>query len=128
MERMDDEYELEPELAGYVPNEGMPRRRHTLVVMRVVVIVGIACLVMPGILVSVSVAASTASDACADWVAYEAPGSMGHDSHFELMGPGGMGWQCYAVAGSGTERHVASLGLIPDSPRLSPVPKPLQDS
>lgn len=126
MERMDDEFELEPELAGYVPNEGMPRRRHTLVIMRAVVIVGIACLVMPGILISGSVAARTASEACADWVAYEAPGSEGHDAHFELMGRGGAGWQCYAIAGSGTERYVASLGLIPVSPKLSPVPRPLQ--
>ena len=31
---------------------------------------------------------------------------------FEIMGPGVMGWECYAVTATG-ERHLTSLGLLP---------------
>lgn len=113
----------EPELRGYVPTEGHPRRRQTLLAMRIIVILGIACLVLPGILTTVSVASATAAEACAAWVKYEAP--EGHPSaKFEIFGAGGMGWECYSVGGFGPDKHVASLGLIPVSPKLSPVPKP----
>jgi hypothetical protein len=119
-----DEYELEPELAGYVPNEGMPRRRRMLLAMRVVVIVGIACLILPGIFTTFSVAARTANTACTAWVKYEAPAATGESARFEIFGAGGMGWECYATGLIGGDEHVASLGLIPVSPKLSPVPKP----
>jgi hypothetical protein len=114
----------EPELAGYVPNEGAPRRRRTLMVMRVLVFVGIACLVLPGIVTTISVATNTADAACAAWVRYEAPFATGHSARFEVFGPSGMGWECYSSGGFGNDKHVASLGLIPISPSLSPVPKP----
>lgn len=117
-----DEYEMEPELAGYVPTEGVPRRRRMLLGMRVVVILGIACLVLPGILTTWSVASSTAQTTCAAWVRYEAPGATGTRAQFEVMGAGGIGWECYATGGLEGARHVASLGLIPISPKLSPVP------
>jgi hypothetical protein len=42
----------------------------------------------------------------------------------EIFGPGGIGWECYSVGAFGGDRHVASLGLIPVSPKLLPVPKP----
>jgi hypothetical protein len=123
-----DEYELEPELAGYVPTEGIPRRRHMLVTMRVLVTVGIVCLVLPGILTTWNVASATANDACAQWVKYESPGATGENTQFELMGAYGIGWQCYSSGGFGGAKHVASLGLIPISPTLSPVPKPATNS
>ena len=63
----------EPELAGYVPTEGVPRRRRMRFVLRIVVVVGIACLVLPGMLTTLSVASSTAQEACNAWVGYEAP-------------------------------------------------------
>lgn len=119
-----DEFELEPELAGYVPNEGAPQRRRMLLGMRVVVILGIACLVLPGILTTWSVASSTAQTTCEAWVKYEAPGATGERAQFEVLGAGGIGWECYATGGLGGDEHVASLGLIPVSPRLSPVPAP----
>jgi hypothetical protein len=122
-----DEYELEPELAGYVPTEGVPRRRHMLVTMRVLVIIGIACLVLPGIVTTWNVAAATANDACDAWTRYEAPTATSNSAQFELMGAYGIGWQCYATGFGGT-KHVASLGLIPISPTLSPVPKPATNS
>jgi hypothetical protein len=115
----------EPELAGYVPHQGPPLRGpRQLLMMRIVVIVGIGCLVLPGAITTVSVAASTAKVACAAWVAYEAPEATGSSARFEVFGPGGIGWECYTVGAFGGDRHVASLGLIPVSPTLSPVPKP----
>lgn len=116
-------YDDEPELAGYVPTEGAPHRRRIRLVLRVVVIVGIACLVLPGVLTAMSVAAATAQEACTAWVAYEAPEATGASARFELFGGSGPGWECYTVGAFGGERHVASLGLIPISPKLSPVPK-----
>ncbi len=123
-----EEYELEPELAGYVPNEGIPRRRRMLRVMRVFVFVGIACLVLPGVFTTFSVASATAQTACAAWVRYEAPDATGESAGFEIFGAGGIGWECYATGGMGGDRHVASLGLIPISPKLAPVPKPPSNS
>ena len=117
----DDE---EPELAGYVPTEGVPRRRRMQFVLRIVVVVGIACLVLPGMLTTLSVASSTAQEACNAWVRYEAPEATRASARFELFGAGGPGWQCYTVGAFGGEKNVASLGLIPISPKLSPVPKP----
>jgi hypothetical protein len=121
------DWDDEPELAGYVPNEGAPRRRRTLVIMRVVVIMGVVCLVLPGVLTTVSVAARTADAACTAWVAYEAPDATGESARFEIFGAGGMGWECYATGTFGGDRHVASLGLIPVSPSMSPVPKPAKN-
>ena len=114
----------EPELAGYVPTEGVPRRRRMRFVLRIVVVVGIACLVLPGMLTTLSVASSTAQEACNAWVRYEAPEATRASARFELFGAGGPGWQCYTVGAFGGEKNVASLGLIPISPKLSPVPKP----
>ena len=114
---------MEPELAGYVPTEGDPRRRRILLVMRVVVIVGIACLILPGVMISVNVATSTAHSECLAWVRYEAPDATGAMARFEVFGAGGLGWECYATGGFQGTHHVASLGLIPVSPSLSPVPR-----
>lgn len=114
-----------PELAGYEPGDGRPLRSPRLVlVMRFVVIVGIACLVLPGVFTTVSVASSTAEAACIAWVAYEAPEARGASARFEIFGPGGIGWECYTIGAFGGDRHVASLGLIPMSPKLSRVPVP----
>ena len=115
----------EPELAGYVPQPERPLRSpKILLVMRIVVIVGIVCLVLPGMLTTVSVATATAQDACNAWVRYEAPNATGARAAFQLFGEGGLGWQCYSVGAFGGDRNIASLGLIPVSPKISPVPQP----
>ncbi len=115
----------EPELAGYERGSGRPLRSARLVLlMRVIVIVGIAGLVLPGVITTISVGADTARVACEAWVAYETPDATGASARFEMFGPGGLGWECFSVGAFGGDRHVASLGLIPISPKLSPVPKP----
>ena len=121
-------YDDEPELAGYVPTEGTPRLRRMKFVLRIVVVMGIACLVLPGMLTTMSVAAATAEEACTAWVAYEAPEAKGVSARFEFFATGGPGWQCYTVGAFGGDKKVASLGLIPISPRLSPVPKPARNA
>lgn len=111
-----------PELAGYEPGNGRPLRSpHVMRVMRVLVVLGIVALVLPGIVTTLSVGATTARLACARWVAYAKPDATGSSATFELFGPGGMGWQCYSVGAFGGDVRVASLGLIPNGARL-PVP------
>jgi hypothetical protein len=114
-----DEHEDEPELAGYVPHDERPlhSRRRTLI-FRVVVIIGVLSLILPGFVTSLSVASATANRSCAIWVHYAAPDAAGSEARFEVFGPGGIGWECYSVGAFGGDRHVVSLGLIPGEPRL----------
>jgi len=109
----------EPELAGYEPYDERPlRSRRTVAIMRVVVLVGIACLVLPGVITGLSVASSAAKEECRRWVAYEDPSSPGSDARFQLFGDGGPGWQCYTRGAFGGDSRVASMGLIPGPPAL----------
>lgn len=96
----------EPELAGYVPNEGMPHRRRQLRVARVVILVGIAALVVPGAIGTWQLARSSAVRSCADddRMLGRAHASV---ARFDLFGPG---WYC-TDAVHGTD--LTGLGLIP---------------
>ncbi|HEU4850067.1 MAG TPA: hypothetical protein VFS93_06625 [Terrimesophilobacter sp.] len=87
------------------------RRRRT--VMRVIVLVAVAAMVLPLVANLVTVSAATAASSCARAVAYIVPDATGSSARFELFGPGGIGWECYAVGGFNEGRHVVSLGLIP---------------
>jgi hypothetical protein len=109
----------EPELAGHEPADDRPlRSRRTLVMMRVVVILGLVALILPGIVTTVSVGTRTAEASCAIWVAYQEPGAPSSDARFEVFGPGTLGWECYTVDAFGGDKHVASLGLIPGTPDI----------
>ncbi|WP_150308165.1 hypothetical protein [Planctomonas psychrotolerans] len=106
----------EPELQGSEPREERPLlRQRVLPAMRILVVLGIVGLVLPGILTTVGVGARTADAACADWVRFEHPDADRYDARFELLGPGGVGWECYSVSNFGGDRHIASLGLIPSA-------------
>lgn len=109
-----------PELSGYEPHdESRPlRSRHVTTVMRVVVVLGLVALVVPGILTTMQVASTTASNACLVAVAHYYPYSEAHDARFELAGPGGAGWQCYAIDRNERETFVTPLGIIPAAPGL----------
>lgn len=114
----DDNYDDEPELAGYEPHDRPLRSPHLITVMRVVVVIGLVGLILPGILVTATTANRTALTSCAAYTAYFAPEAAGFSTRFEVVSAAGMGWNCYAVAFGGTETLVASLGLIPGGARL----------
>jgi len=117
---MSDEH---PELSGYEPGDGRPlRSKRTVTMMRVVVVLALVGLVLPGIITTVSVASASAQSACAVWVAYSVAGDSGADARFEVFGPGGIGWECYSKGAFGGDEHIVSLGLIPGPPRLPLVP------
>lgn len=122
-------YDEEPELAGHVPSDDRPlRSRRSLVVMRVVVILGLVALILPGIVTTISVGSRTAQASCAIWVAYEEPGAPASSARFEVFGPGTLGWECYTVDAFGGDRHVASLGLIPGTPKIPGFTEPATET
>ena len=119
---MNDEYD-EPELAGYQPHGEKPLRgRHLTTVMRVVVVLGLAGLLLPGILVTMGTAQRTAETACARYVAVLAPGAVASSTRFELFSAAGLGWNCYAIGFDGDQVLLRSLGLIPGGARLPQAP------
>lgn len=119
MSAPDDEYEYEPELAGYEPVGEKPLRSpHLYTVMRVVIVIGLVGLVLPGILIGVATANATADRSCAQYTAYFAPEAVRYSARFELVSASGMGWNCYAVAFGGGETLIAAMGFIPGSARV----------
>jgi hypothetical protein len=113
----------EPELAGYEPHGDKPLRSpHLVTAMRVVVVLGLIGLVLPGILVAIGTANRTALASCAAYTAYYAPEAVSFSARFELLSPAGLGWNCYAVEFGGGEVLVATLGIIPGGARIPSVP------
>jgi hypothetical protein len=113
MERMADRDDEHPELAGYEPGDGRPLRHPVTVrVMRVVIVLGVVALVLPGLVATVGIQQATATRACAALVARTAPGSDAVP-RFELLGPAGPSWYCYGRGFDGAEVLLGSLGLIP---------------
>lgn len=108
-----------PELSGPEPSgpERPLRSKHVTTAMRVVVVLGLLALVVPGVLTTVQVATTTASNGCLAAVAQYYPFSVDYDARFELAGAGGLGWQCYAIDQHERETFVTPLGLIPSAPR-----------
>lgn len=117
---MDDD---SPELAGYEPHGDRPlRSERTMRVMRVIVVLGLLGLVLPGILVTASTAANSAERACAYYVAENVPNGTPR-ARFELTGPEGPGWNCYADRFGSPEMYVRGMGLIPVAPPLDRTPR-----
>jgi hypothetical protein len=107
----DDEYH--PELAEYVPGEGSVRHPLTIKIMRVVIVIGVASLVVPGIIYTFGVQVATAAAACGIVVSSGAPEAVGSDARLQIWGGNGPGWYCYARNFDGSELMLRSLGLIP---------------
>lgn len=118
---MDEDFD-EPELTGYQPHEKPLRSPHLDTVMRVVVVIGLVGLLLPGLLVTIGTANSTAQGSCAAYTAYYAPEAVGFSARFEFFSPSGMGWNCYAVNFGGDEVLLAALGIIPGGPRIPSAP------
>ena len=103
-----------PELDGYEPMPEKPlRSRHLQTFMRVVVIIALVALVLPGIIVSITTANATATRACAAYAQVYAPDAIGFSVRFEAFGPEGPGWSCYTTDFGGRESLLRTLGLIP---------------
>ncbi|QNO36916.1 hypothetical protein H4J02_10625 [Protaetiibacter sp. SSC-01] len=111
MERDDG---IPPELAGYEPGDGGtlrgPRMRR---IARIVVLLAVVSLVLPGVLIGVSTAARTAEVACDIVVAGAAPGAT-PEARWEWTGAEGPGWYCYASTFGGREVQLRFLGFIPE--------------
>jgi hypothetical protein len=100
-----------PELRGYVPGDGRPLRHPmTLRVMRVTIVLGIAGLIVPGLYATLALQARTAGVLC-DRAARDLDAEPA--ARFELFGPAGPSWYCYAREFGGHEVLLGSLGLIP---------------
>lgn len=108
------------ELRGWEPDDETTspweRRRR---VMRIVALVTMVAMVVPGALTSWAIAQSTAERSCRIAVDYYANDRTPSRVAFELDSPETLGWNCYALAPTG-EVRVALLGLIPGPPRLVP--------
>lgn len=112
------------ELVEYEPGDGPSvsergRRR----AMRLIAMIGLVALVLPGILIAVSTATATADAACRLVVVRDAPEAVGATARFELAGGEGPGWYCTAVMFGGEELLLGYLGLIPglvDPPAREP--------
>jgi len=108
----DEEYH--PELAEYVPGEGASLRRPGFVrVMRIMIVVGVAALVVPGVAYTIAVQVQTADAACRIAVSAADPQAVGSRAAFALTGAAGPGWYCYSQRFDGSELLLRSLGLIP---------------
>jgi len=81
-------------------------------VMRVTIVLGIIGLIVPGLYATLALQARTAAVLCERAVS---AGSFGVDpvTRFELIGPIGPSWYCYARGFDGREVLVRALGLIP---------------
>ncbi len=111
---MTDDY---PELSGFEPNENYRplRGKRFTTTVRVVVVLGLAALVVPGVLTTIRVASDTAAQSCASAVVRYDIYAVDFDARFELSGAGGVGWQCYSIDQNERERFLVPLGLIPSA-------------
>ena len=101
-------------------DEPAPRRLRSGI-MRVVVLVAVIALVLPGVLVTWTTQVRTANYACQIAADYYAPGASHAIARLTFDNPDLIGWNCYAVMFNGEEVFTAHLGLIPGAPRLVPL-------
>jgi hypothetical protein len=81
-------------------------------VMRVTIVLGVIGLIVPGLYATLALQARTAAVLCERAVSV---GTLGVDpvTRFEIAGPAGPSWYCYARTFDGRETLVRALGLIP---------------
>lgn len=106
--------ELDDEPHDDGPVFGERRRR----ALRITVLVALGALVLPIVLSMYGVAHSAAQRACVVSVAAYDRDAAGARVAFDLFTRSGPGWQCFAVAGNGSETLIAELGLFPGAPRI----------
>ena len=107
-------YDDEPELAGYVPREGRSVRHPvTARLIRVVIVIGVVALVLPGAISTILIQIQTADAACRIVVRAGDAQAVAAIARFQLGGGNGPGWYCYAKSFDGSELMLRALGLIP---------------
>jgi hypothetical protein len=115
--------DIPPELSGEWDDDSpgpsrMDRRRR---ILKMVGIIALASLVLPGFLVTWSTSNATARVACDIAVRYYAPAAVSSQARFELLPLDTLGWVCHAQMADGFTLRVASLGPIPGQPVLRPL-------
>ena len=108
--------ELEPDDDSR-PLRSERRRR----VLRVVAIVGMGLLVLPGLIGTLGQANRSASYACEIARQYYAPNAAGVEAKFRIFPLEAAGWQCFVPLDGGRDMLIATLGPIPGMPNLRPV-------
>lgn len=109
-----------PELDEYEPHGDRSlwsKRRQRII--QVGALVGIALLVLPLVISQQSLADRSAQRWCAIWVAYELSEPATPLARFQVFGPSGLGWECYATTTVGGDRYLGPLGIIPGPPNLA---------
>ncbi len=114
--------ELPPELSGEWEDssEGPSRMEKRARVLKIIGIIALVSMVLPGVLVTWSTSRATANAACAIAVAYYAPTAPRWQASFDLLPLQNIGWNCYAATDDGFVLRVAHLGIIPGVPPLQP--------
>jgi hypothetical protein len=85
----------------------------TITVMRVVIVIGVVALVLPGLIYTIGMQIQTADAACRIVVRADDTEAVGAVARFQLGGGNGPGWYCYAKSFDGSELMLRALGLIP---------------
>jgi len=109
---LSDEWDDEP--PGPSPMERRAR------MMKIIGIVALVSMVLPGLLVTWSTSRATANAACQIAVTYYAPTATRWQANFDFLPLGNVGWNCYAYTEDGFVLRVAHLGIIPGVPTLQP--------
>jgi hypothetical protein len=85
----------------------------TIKVMRVVIVIGVIALVLPGVIYTIGMQIQTADAACRIVVRSGDTEAVGAVARFQVWGGNGPGWYCYARSFDGSELMLRALGLIP---------------
>lgn len=99
---------------GDRPLYGKRRKR----LIRAFVLITVGAMMLPVLANLYAVNSHAATKACVIATIRVAPDATGAAAHFELFGPGVIGWECYATGTFGGDRHIVSLGLFPASATL----------
>ena len=88
--------------------------------MKIVGVIALVSMVLPGVLVTWSTSRATANAACSIAVAYYAPTATRWQANFDVLPFQNFGWNCYVSTDDGFTLRVAHLGIIPGVPPLQP--------
>lgn len=111
-----------PELSDEWDEDARPSRfARRARLLKMIGLVALASLVLPGILVTWSTTRATATAACQIAVDYYAPAAEHSSARFEVFPVEIFGWTCHAGMADGTSLRVAHLGVIPGWPTLRPL-------